>query len=87
MTDISQLANRVGGAVSSPPPISLHYLAQGEGQGGGGLRSLPWLGPNRTWFLDALDGFELLRPVWELGARVDHLEPRDRLVTLLAPLR
>jgi hypothetical protein len=44
MSDISQLASSVGeggeGSWGSKLPISLHYLAQGEGQGGG-LRSLP----------------------------------------------
>ncbi len=40
--DISQLTSRVGGkgVWDSKLPISLHYLAQGERQGGG-LRSLP----------------------------------------------
>jgi hypothetical protein len=44
MSDISQLASRVGGGGEvewgSKLPISLHYSAKGEGQGGG-LRSLP----------------------------------------------
>ncbi len=44
MSDISQLACTVGGGgggcvASRMLPISLHYLAQGEGQGGG-MRSL-----------------------------------------------
>jgi hypothetical protein len=49
MSDISQLASRVGGGgVGQSLSIPLHYLAQGERQGGadpclslGGLRSLP----------------------------------------------
>ncbi len=41
MSDISQLDSRVGeGEWGTKVPISLHYLAQGEGQLGG-LRSLP----------------------------------------------
>jgi hypothetical protein len=43
MSDISPLASRVGGEGDwgAQVPLSLHYLAQGEGQGEGGLRSLP----------------------------------------------
>jgi hypothetical protein len=42
MSDISQLANRMGaeGEWGAKVPISLHYLSQGEGKGGW-LRSLP----------------------------------------------
>jgi hypothetical protein len=43
MSDISQLASRVGGGEGewgNKLSISLHYLAHGEGQGEG-LRSLP----------------------------------------------
>ena len=42
MSDISQLANGVGGEGEwgTKVTILLHYLAQGEGQGGG-FRSLP----------------------------------------------
>ncbi len=45
MSDISQIASRVGGRGGdwergSKLPISLHYLVQGEGTAGG-LRSLP----------------------------------------------
>jgi hypothetical protein len=45
MSNISQLASRVGGGGGEEEwgtkvPILLHYQAQGEGQGGG-LQSLP----------------------------------------------
>jgi hypothetical protein len=38
MSDISQLLARGGGQKRSPP---LHYLAQGEGRGGGGGVAIP----------------------------------------------
>ncbi len=40
MSDTSQVASMGGGGWDNKLPISLHYLALGEGQGGG-LRSLP----------------------------------------------
>jgi hypothetical protein len=46
MSDILQIASRVGGEGEwdTKLPISLHYLAQGEGQRGG-LCSLPLVRP------------------------------------------
>ncbi len=48
MSDISSLASRVGGEGDwgNKVPLSLHYMAQGEVQGGG-LRSLPLVFPDR----------------------------------------